>query len=275
MREKINILSAFVLLFLTEYIFSGIGGKGDIQYGIVATTAIAIGAGLKAAYGYGKGRGWWGAQPVKPPQRKLSEQELRYEKELNRRIEEGTLSPEAARLIKNRALQTAYGAAETGAGRIQQNLSRRGFEGSAIGAEATAGVYDTAVNKAGEVGKEVALTNELSKTQAFDKLGAYGEKRSSQMYQDAMLKYGYQKEKQQFKNQAYDQSFNTAVDAGVGYFGGTNPSQIANQGAFSNLAGMDYGDFMKKSTSEQLAIIENMSEDDRNNFLVLSRSMGN
>jgi hypothetical protein len=172
-------------------------------------TALAVGAGVKAAYSYGKGRGWWGAQP---PKQKISEEEKRRAAELERITREGRYSPATLAALRNKALQGAYGAAERGASNINQNLSRRGFEGSAIGAEAVKPLYAGAVNKAGEVSSDLAIENEDSKLEAFNQLGVYGERKSQVAYGNAMAKY-------QHKTENYDAAVGSLVDADVGLYG--------------------------------------------------------
>ena len=166
-----------------------------------ALTALAIGQGIKSAYSFGKGQGWWGAQP---PQRKQSEEERLYGAELKRRTKEGIYSKGTQLGIKNQALRGAYGMAQRGVSDIRTNLSRRGFEGSAIGAEAGKSLYSDAINKAGDVGADVRLQNEMSKINAYGQLAQYGAGESQRKYQNAMAKYN-------FKSQAYD-----AAVGGVG-----------------------------------------------------------
>ena len=239
MRNIINHIIVFTVMAVSAYVFQKLMVGGEYQQAIGTLAVMAIGQGLKAAYGLYKGA-TAGRRVPKTPEYQVSAQEKRFEAELNRRIKEGVLSPEAAQMIRNKALQTAYGAAERGAGRIQQNLARRGFEGSAIGAEATAGQYAEAVNVAGETGRDIALYNEQSKIRAFNQLGQLGQRRSGQMYQDAMMKYGRQQEIAGIRNQAYDTAFSSAVDAGVMGIGAYQAGRTTGQSQAGRTTGQSY-----------------------------------
>jgi len=150
--------------------------------------ALLVGQGVKSAYQFGKGKGWWGKAP---PGRKQSSQEALYGEELKRRTKEGTLSPAVQMAIKNKALQSSYGAAQRGATDISARLSGQGFEGSAIIGEAAKPLYSDAINKAGEVSSDLSIQNEMSKVGAFKDLAAYGAGESSRKYQNALSKYNY------------------------------------------------------------------------------------
>ena len=215
---------------------------------MLAATALAIGAGVKGAYSYGKGRGWWGAQP---PKQKMSDEEKLYGDELKRMTKEGRYSPATLALIRNKALQGAYGMANRGASKIGQNLSRRGFEGSAIIGEAIKPLYTEAINTAGETASGLAVDNEKSKLDAFKSLGSYGERKSQIDYQNALAKYTH-------KTESYDSAINSFVGAGVG-FANAYDSSKAGQFDLSQFK-LDGGGYDQSAIWSNLMQMENKDE---------------
>lgn len=253
---------------------------------LIAIPFIAQGA--KSLYGI-----YRNSKRKAPPGQKLSDEERLYGDELRRQTEEGKFSPATQALIRNKALQGAYGAAERGAGNINQNLSRRGFEGSAISGEAVKPLYAGAVNKAGEVASDVAIENEASKSQAFQQLGSFGERKSNMAYQNALNKYSFGES----KRAGFDQGVGGLIDAGAGlygaynqpkptggggvtqgYTGTVNPGEMtsnnANIQAFYDTSGIRIDQFTSMPENDREAFLDSLTLQQAQQIIPILEAMG-